>query len=145
MATKCWLVVVAMAIGCGGHKSQPAEPTGGGDESGGMSENPCGDNGMCPPETMDRIKEVLDSKRLTMSRCLSDAVIGGNASKNARGGVTIEFVIQTDGKPKNVKVAKSTINSKPVEECVVGKVEQIAFPEVPKDLPWSYTYAFESN
>ncbi len=152
MATKSWLVAMtigAMAIGCGGHKSQPTEPTGGGQDSdqsgGGMSANPCGDNGMCPPETLDRIKEVLDSKRLTVSRCLSDAVIAGQADKNARGQVTVDFVITPDGKATNVKVGSSTVKSKAVDDCVVGKVEAMAFPEVPKNLDWSYTYAFESN
>jgi hypothetical protein len=74
MATKSWLVAVvigAMAIGCGGHKSQTTEPTGGGgddDSGGGVSSNPCGDNGMCPPEMLDKIKETLDSKRLIVCR-----------------------------------------------------------------------------
>ena len=149
MATKWQLVaVVTMMIGCGGHKSQPAAPTGGDDSGGGdgdVSSNPCSDNGMCPPETMDRIKETLDSKRLTVSRCLSDAVSAGQAAKNLKGAVTVNFVISPDGHAKNVKVGKSTVNSKPIEDCVVDKVAQIAFPEVPKDLDWSYTYAFESN
>jgi hypothetical protein len=146
MATKCWLVVVTLAIGCGGHKSQPASPSGGDDDGGGgMSSNPCGDNGMCPPEMLDKIKETLDSKRLTVSRCLSDAAIAGQAEKNAHGAVTVDFVITPQGKATDVKVGSSTVKSKAVEDCVVGKVEAMAFPEVPKNLDWSYTYAFESN
>ena|SRR5438309_273946 len=148
MATK-WQRVAVMGLligaGCGGHKSQPARPTG--DDTGGgeTSANPCGDNGMCPPETLDRIKEVLDAKRLTVSRCLSDAVVAGKADKAAKGAVSLSFVITTSGRPRDVKVSQSTIGSKAVDECVIAKVEQIAFPEVPKDLDWSYTYAFESN
>jgi len=146
MATRfLQLIVLALAIAaCGGHKAQPASPSGDGD---GVSQNPCqGDNAdMCPPETMDRIKEALDSKRVTMSRCLSDAQTSGNAEKNAKGVVTVEFVITTSGKPRDVKVGKSTVQSKAVDQCVVAHVEQMAFPTVPKDLPWSYTYGFESN
>jgi hypothetical protein len=153
MATK-WQLVAAMSlafgVGCGGHKSQPVA-AGGDDTSGGggggdgdVSANPC-DNGMCPPETLDRIKEVLDAKRLTVSRCLSDAVVAGQAPKNAKGAVSLSFVITPGGKATDVKVNKSSVGSKTVEDCVVGKVEQIAFPEVPKNLDWSYTYAFESN
>ena len=148
MATKCWLVVVTLVIGCGGHTSQPVAPSGGDDSGGGgggMSSNPCGDNGMCPPETLDRIKETLDSKRLTVSRCLSDAAMAGEAGKNAHGSVTVDFVITPAGKATDVKVGSSTVKSKAVEDCVVGKVEGMAFPEVPKNLDWSYTYAFESN
>jgi hypothetical protein len=141
-------IVGAALAACGGHKSQPADPGSGGetaDESGGGMTQPCNDNGMCPPETLDRIKELLDSKRITMSRCLSDAVTAGQAGKNAKGKVTVEFVISTSGQAKNVKIGSSTVKSKAVEDCVVGKVEAMAFPEVPKDLDWSYTYGFEDN
>jgi TonB family protein len=147
MATNGWLGVPVVllfgaAVGCGGHKQAPAAPS---EEGGEVSENPCGDNGMCPPETLDRIKEALDAKRVVMSRCLSDAVSAGSAEKTARGQVTVNFVITPDGHATHVKVGKSTVGSKAVDECVIAKVEQIAFPEVPKNLDWSYTYGFESN
>lgn len=156
MAAKGWLVVpVALLVGavasCGGHKSQPAaaSPSGDsgdpGDSGGGASANPCGDDGMCPPETLDRIKEALDSKRVTMSRCLSDAVSAGEAQKSAKGAVTVQFVITPSGQAENVRVGNSTVGSKAVDQCVIAKVGQIAFPTVPKNLDWSYTYAFESN
>ncbi len=153
MVAKGWLVVpvallVAAVASCGGHKSQPAAPSGdSGDngEGGGVSENPCGDSGMCPPETLDRIKEALDSKRVTMSRCLSDAVSAGEAQKSAKGAVTVQFVITPSGQAEHVRVGNSTVGSKAVDQCVIAKVGQIAFPAVPKNLDWSYTYAFESN
>jgi TonB family protein len=150
MAMNGWLgVPVALLFGavtaCGGHKPAPAAPSGDGEGDGEVSENPCGEAGMCPPETLDRIKEALDAKRVVMSRCLSDAVSAGSAEKSARGQVTVNFVITPDGRATNVKVGKSTVGSKAVDECVIAKVEQIAFPTVPKDLDWSYTYGFESN
>src|SRR5438874_9501384 len=94
---------LAVALGCGGHKAQPAPPPPGGDDTGGggggeVSANPCGDDGMCPPETLDRIKEALDAKRVTMSRCLSDAQDNGGAKRNAKGTITLQFVITTSGK-----------------------------------------------
>ena len=151
-----WTLIAIVGAGlaaCGGHKPATSDPgTGGGGEtpndggdSGGMTSNPCSDSGMCPPETLERIKEVLDSHRLSMSRCLDEAVSAGQAEKNAKGKVTVDFVIATSGKAKNVKVGSSTIKAKSVEDCVVAKVGELAFPEVPKDLDWSYTYAFESN
>lgn len=144
-----WLlatIVTLAAVACGGHKQQVVEPSG--DDGGGGGEstaNPCDDNGMCPPETLDRIKMVLDAKRVVMSRCLSDAQDNGQAGKNAKGTVTVSFVITPSGKATNVKVGKSTVGSKTVDDCVVAKVQAIAFPEVPKNLDWSYTYGLESN
>ena len=151
MVTRRILTIAIFALAaCGGHKQQPAAPSGGDDTGGGetggeTSANPCGDDGMCPPETLDRIKEVLDSKRTTMSRCLTDAQNAGQAEKTAKGKITVTFVIAPSGKAKNVKIGESSINSKAVTDCVIAKVEQISFPEVPKDLDWSYTYGLESN
>ena len=132
------------ALGCGGHKPAPAAPTGG-DDTGDVSEAPPADTGMCPPETMDRIKEILASKRLTMSGCLSEAIADGKAGKDAKGEVVLDFKISPDGSPHAIKVTRSTVKSKDVEDCVVAKLSKVAFPEVPRDLDWSYTYAFESN
>jgi hypothetical protein len=131
-------------VACGHHKPAPVEPTGD-DDSGGVSEAPPADDGMCPPETLDRIREILDSKRLTMSRCLSEAIADGKASKEAKGEVVLDFKISTKGEPHDIKVTRSTIKSKEVDTCVVDHLAQMAFPEVPRDLNWSYTYAFESN
>lgn len=146
MATRWQLVaVVTMMIGCGGHKSQPAAPSGGGGDGGGEAEASDGDNGMVPPETFDKIKEALDAKRLVVSRCLSDAQLAGQASKSARGKVVLEFVVTPGGKAKDLKVQESSVGSKSVEDCVVAHVQDIGFPDVPKDVEYSYTYAFESN
>jgi len=150
MARNRWVWVPATlllgaVVACGGHQQQAQAPSGGDDPGGGVSSNPCGDNGMCPPEMLDRIKEALDAKRVVMSRCLSDAVDAGQAQKSAKGEVTVNFVITPEGKATQVKVGKSTVGSKAVDECVIAKVGQIVFPEVPKNLDWSYTYGFESN
>jgi TonB family protein len=80
-----------------------------------------------------------------VSRCLSDAVTAGQADKSARGKVTLEFVVSPGGKARGVKVQQSSVKNKTVEDCVVAKVEEIGFPEVPKDVEYSYTYGFESN
>ena len=138
------VLVLAALVACGGGgKKAVNEPTGddvatGDDDSGG------GNDTMVPPEKMEEINVRLDRKRSIAARCLSDAVESGEAPKNARGKITLEFVISPSGKAEQIKVAKATFENETVTNCVIGKVQDITFPELPKSLEWSYTFAFES-
>jgi hypothetical protein len=49
-----------------------------------------------------------------------------------------------NGKAGDIKVVKATIESQMLTDCVIGKVREIIFPEVPKPFPTSYTYGFEA-
>jgi len=100
---------------------------------------------MVPPEKMDEINVRLDRKRPTAARCLSDAILSGEAPRSTRGKMTIEFVVSTAGKAESIKVTSSTLNNAVVEGCVISKVAEIGFPELPKPLEWSYTFSMDSN
>jgi len=146
------IAVMGLGLGlgaCGGSHKTAAAPTADDADSGGggtaTADDSGGDDGMVPGEKLDRIREILDSKRLTMSRCLSQAIADGKASKDAKGEVVLEFKINPSGKAHDIKVTRSTVKSKEVDSCVVDKLGQMVFPELPRDLNWSYTYAFESN
>ena len=141
---------VALALAACGGKGKHADTAGGGDDVGDVGDGDDGDGGggggdvMVPPEKMDAIRIDLDRKRTAASRCLVDAVEAGKADKSAHGMVTLEFVVTTSGKPRDVKVAKSTLKAQMVEDCVVALVEGMQFDTLPRDLEWSYTFAFET-
>ncbi len=142
------LGLALVAGGCGGGQKKAdttGEVTGSGgpDYEGDPCQDPCAD-GMCPPETLDAIKRALDNKRRAAARCLADAVNAGKISKNAHGHVSLSFVIAKSGKARSVAVSESSIKNPDVEQCVIAQVEQIDFGDVPIDLDWSYTFAFES-
>ena len=138
------MVLLITALGCGGGgKKDTSEPVGNGDDGGNGGG---GDEGaMVPPEKMDEIQVRLDRKRPSAARCLSDAVMQGKAPKNSKGKVALSFVVGPDGKAKDVKVTKTSINNDEVEQCVMAKVYEIAFPELPRPLEWSYIFALEAN
>jgi hypothetical protein len=136
--------LVAGAVACGGGKPK-ADPEyaddGGG---GGGDDSDQGSTDMVEPEKMDEIRVRLDRKRGQAARCLSDAVLAGQAPRNARGKITLEFVISPSGKAQDIKVAKASLTVPEVHECVIDKVRDIGFPQLPRPLEWSYTFAFES-
>ena len=146
-AERFLLVMILAAAACGGgKKSSTTDEVTSADEGGGDEEVDEGENSnMCPPEVMDSVQQTLQRRRATVARCLTDAVNAGTAPKNARGSVLLSFVIGTDGKARDIKVVKSTVQNEGVESCVVGKVAEIEFEACPSDLDWSHTYAFESN
>jgi hypothetical protein len=139
--------VVVTLVACGGGKKDdttPDEDTSDEGGGGGMSTDDGADPGMCPPEKLDAIKVALDRKRNAATRCLTDAIDAGEADKNARGMITVGFVIETNGHPRDVSVQEASLDSKMVQDCVVDVVAKMTFPELPSDLDWSYTFAFEA-
>jgi hypothetical protein len=139
--------MIASLAACGGGgkggDTTPDPDEGGGDavDDGQGSD---GDDGMIPPERMDEIKTALDRKRNAATRCLTEAIDAGELDKNARGAVTVGFVIAPSGQPRDVQVLEASIDSKLLHGCVTDLVSGMTFPELPHDLDWSYTFAFEA-
>jgi TonB family protein len=139
------LAVVSLAACGGGGKKEDTTPdeSGMGDEGGGEDMSG-GDGEMVPPEKMDAIQRTLDHRRDAASRCLTTAISEGKAEKNARGKITVGLKITPDGRAKDVSIQKSSIESQEVQDCVVGVVQETVFDPLPKELDWSYTFAFEA-
>jgi len=133
------VMAVLLAAACGGKQAAPTTPP---DDDGGGSVTP-GDT-MFRPETMDEIQRMFERKRNAVSRCLSAAIDAKELPKNSRGRITLNVVISPAGKAGDIKVAKASLESKLLTDCVIGKVREIVFPEVPKPYQTSYTYAFEA-
>ena len=144
-AGPAWLAAVLLAAACGGAKQAPTTPSdeGGGGGGGEVSRTDPGDT-MVKPETMDEIQRAFERKRNSVSRCLSVAIDGKELPKSSRGKITLNVVVSPGGKAGDVKVARSSLESKLLTDCVIGKVREIVFPEVPQPYPTSYTYAFEA-
>ena len=99
---------------------------------------------MVPPEKMDEVRHNLDRKQMIVSHCLASAMEAGDVKKGTHGKVALEITI-SGGKATNVKVIHSDIEAKAVTDCVIKHVQDISFPEMPKQYETSYTYAMEAN
>ncbi len=98
---------------------------------------------MISPDKMDEVNKDLDRKRETVSRCLAIAIDNKDLPKNSKGKMTLEIVI-ANGKAQSVKVIKETLESKALDDCVIGKVNEIEFPQLAKQYETSYTFTFEA-
>ncbi len=141
------ILLVAILAACGGHKSSgPNEPSGpsvmGVQDQGDPTDR---SGGMIPPEKMDEVQTDLKRKQMIISHCLAEAVEAGNAKKNTHGKITVELVVSTSGKAENVKIVKSDIEAQSVQDCTKKHVEEIEFPQLPKQYETSFTYAMEAD
>ena len=139
-------LLLAVLVACGGHKSQPQDPSGpsvmGVQDQGDPTDR---SGNMIPPEKMDEIQNDLKRKQQIISRCLADAVEAGDAKKNTHGKVVVELVVSTSGKAQNVKVVKSDFTAQSINDCTKKHVEDIEFPQIPKQYETSFTYAMEAD
>ncbi len=145
MATSklAWLcaavLAAAAAAGCGGSKPAATTPvaTTTADASDGTNSE------QVPPEQMDEINRNLERKRPIVAKCLAIAVDNKELPRASRGKITLEIVI-VGGVAETVTVARTTLESKSLESCVIGHIRKIQFPVLPKPYPTSYTYGFEA-
>jgi hypothetical protein len=139
------VLVVVLVAACGGKKSggstTPEPDTGGGEP---VAAKNGGDN-MVSPESIDEIQRLFQRKGNAVSRCLSFAIDNKDLPKNSKGRVTLGVTIAKDGKAGSVKVIKASIESKSLSDCVIARVKEIQFPEIPREYETTYTYAFEAS
>jgi hypothetical protein len=146
MTMKRVLLLAVVVAACGGKNKGSNEGGGATIDTQATTGDPTDRSGeMIPPEKMDEVQQLLDRKRMIVSRCLSEAVELGEAPKGARGKITLEISISPSGQASKVEVLKSSIEAKSVQGCVKRKVEEISFPQLPKQYDTSYTYAMEAN
>jgi TonB family protein len=135
-------------LACGGKKGKttPDEGGGSGVELGGSPDlgGNKNDPNMVSNEQMDEVNRMFERRGKAVSRCLAIVVDNKELPKNSRGKVTIEVRIQPSGKVGSVKILKATLESKPLNDCVIERVKEIDFPKLPKEYPTTYTYAFEA-
>jgi hypothetical protein len=134
------LLASLLVAGCGG-KHADTTPSGG---TANQAEQAAPQGEMVPPEKMDEVNRLLERKRTIMSRCFATAVDNKELPKNSSGQITLELVIAPGGKADVVKIVRATLESKTLNECVIGHIKNTQFPELPKPYETSFTYGFEA-
>jgi hypothetical protein len=136
----CAFAAASLALGCGGGQPAASAPTLGAAEAA----PPAAGDDVVPADKIDEIRKSLDRKRPVVARCLASAIDNQELPRSASGKITLDIVISPAGKAESVKVTRSTLASKQLESCVIGRVQDIAFPELPRVFETSYTYGFEA-
>jgi hypothetical protein len=143
---KKMVVLLAVLAACGGKNKNDPEEGGATIDTQATTGDPTDRSGsMVTPETMDEINALLGRKQMIISRCLSAAVDAGEMPKGSRAKITLAISISTSGQATKVDVIKATTDVQSVHGCVKKHVQEITFPNVPKQYDTSWTYAMEVN
>jgi len=133
---------VLWMVACGGSKKDASDP-GEVDELPPAEPEPESDDSFIAPEKYDEINLEFKKKRVIVKRCYDHAVEDKKLSEKAKGSVTVGLSITANGQPTKVHVAKSTLNNKEVENCVIETVQSWALPPPGDVCEFSFTYEFE--
>jgi hypothetical protein len=144
MMTMKRLVLIAVLCAC--HHNDNSDTTeGGGFHQVADTGDPTDRSGnMISPDKMDEVKTELNRKNMIVSHCLATAMEAKEVPRGAHGKIALEIVI-TGGKATSVKVIRSDIEAKTVQDCVIKHVQGIAFPQMNQTYETSHTYAMEAN
>jgi hypothetical protein len=138
------LLVVVLVVACGGGKKASTTPEPADDDES-TQEMTNDESAVVSPDTMDQIKRMFERKAPAVSRCLSMVVDNKELPKNSRGRITLEVTITPSGAPGQIRVVKASLDNQALTDCILDKVREIRFPEVPHAFPSTYTYGFEAN
>ena len=141
------LLALAVLAACGGGNKKSEDTTGSGvtiDPNATSADTTDRSGMMIPPEKMEEVTRLLDRKRPAVSRCLTMVVDNKELPKGSRGKMTLGITISTAGKATNVKVIQASLENKTLESCVIEKVQEIQFPDLPSQYETTYGYAFEA-
>jgi hypothetical protein len=147
MSKLVWLISIAAlttAVACGGSKKSADKPEDDNDGDLRTVEEEQKQDVLIPEEKYTEIHQFFLRKARIVSQCFPKAIEAGEVGKNAKGYVTVRLTITKDGKPSKVRIGKASLESKTLAACVIHYVERWNFPTLPKDLPYSHTFAFSS-
>ena len=96
------------------------------------------DPGAVTPERQSAVERLFARKAGDLQACWSDEYDKSH-NRKLEGDVTVQLVVESSGKPTDVKVIKSTLQNQDVETCMVRAVTSWSFPEGPGAMPYTRT------
>src|SRR5436190_7105390 len=114
--------MIGALAACGGKKHEDTTTSGTTIDNNTHGDTTDHSGSMIPPEKMDQVLQLLNRKGTAVSRCLTMVVDNKELPKNSRGKLTLGITISPAGKATTVKLISTTLESKPLEECVTAKV-----------------------
>jgi len=98
--------------------------------------------GGIPPDKQSEITLLLEQRDPSTLKCYQD-VLNEKHDRAFKGTVLVVLTIEPSGKASNVQVTGGTLNNKEVTDCLVEKLKDFDYPQVPAQGSMQYTYKFE--
>jgi hypothetical protein len=98
--------------------------------------------GGIPPDKQADIQLLLQQRDPSTLRCYQE-VLDEKHDRAFKGTVMVVLTIEPTGKASDVKVTGGTLNNKEVSDCLVEKLKDFEYPQIPNQGSMQYVYKFE--
>jgi hypothetical protein len=98
--------------------------------------------GGIPPDKQAEIQLLLQQRDPSTLKCYQD-VLDEKKSRAFKGSVTVEVTVVPGGKASDVRVTGGSLNNKEVSDCLIAKLKDFEYPDVPSAGTMQYVYRFE--
>ena len=98
--------------------------------------------GGIPPEKQADIQLLLQQRDPSTLKCYQD-VLNDKHDRAFKGTVMLVLTIEPTGKASDVQIIGGTLNNKEVSDCLVEKLKDFEYPQIPNTGSMQYTYKFE--
>jgi hypothetical protein len=94
------------------------------------------------PDKEAEVQLLLQQRDPSTLRCYQD-VLDEKHDRAFKGTVIVILTIAPGGKATSVNVTGGTLNNKEVSDCLVEKLKDFEYPQVPQTGSMQYVYRFE--
>jgi hypothetical protein len=98
--------------------------------------------GGIPPDKQAEIQLLLQQRDPSTLKCYQD-VLDEKHTRAFKGSVTVELTVAPGGKASDVRVTGGSLNNKEVSDCLIAKLKDFEYPDVPSSGTMQYVYRFE--
>jgi hypothetical protein len=98
--------------------------------------------GGIPPDKQAEIQLVLQQRDSSTLKCYQD-VLSEKHDRAFKGSMFVILTIEPSGRLSDVRVAGGSLNSPEVGQCLVEKIKEFEFPQVPNTGSMQYEYRFQ--
>jgi len=98
--------------------------------------------GGIPPDKQAEIQLLLQQREPSTLKCYQD-VLDEKHTRAFKGSVTVELTVAPGGKASDVRVTGGSLNNKEVSDCLIAKLKDYEYPDVPSSGTMQYVYRFE--
>lgn len=98
--------------------------------------------GGIPPDKQAEIQLLLQQRDTSTTKCYND-VLNDKHDRAFKGSVFVVLTISPSGHADDVRIVGGTLNNAEVGQCLVSKLKEFDYPQIPNRGSMQYEYRFE--
>jgi hypothetical protein len=111
------------------------------------SDAPAEVGGIAPDKQAD-IQLMLQQREPSVRKCYNDVLNDGSHDRTFKGTLVVLISLTSGSKESGARVTATkviggSLNNEEVSSCLVGKLKEFEYPDIPNQGTMEYTYKFE--